>query len=77
VAAIEALRDTELADLPPMLFREIEPQDVKQWGEQQILQPYNCVAMVNQAGQITVRRFGTPPFRDEALVVSNVVRAAA
>jgi hypothetical protein len=42
-------------------FREIEPQDAKEWAETQILRPLGILPYVNPAGQYSGRMIPSPP----------------
>ncbi len=71
IAGFETLRDAVVPGFT-MDFREIEPQEAKEFMESQILRPFNCVPYVTQYGKLSGRRFGTPPFRGMAVNLPNV-----
>ena len=74
VAAIARVRDSETPDFQ-MQFREVEPQEVLQWIESQILQPLNCAIAITQEGKLSIKRFGTPEFRNTAISMTDLVVA--
>jgi hypothetical protein len=68
IAGLEKLRDLVVPGFT-MEFHEIEPQEVHDWMETQILRPLNCAVKITQDGKISALQFGTPPFRGTATLL--------
>lgn len=61
LSTLEFLRDNVFPGLQ-MLFTETEPQDAKQWVEEQIFRPLNLVPFITQSGRYAAAVMRTPEF---------------